>query len=130
MLEVKAINTFYGQAQALFDISLVVHAGECVSLLGRNGAGKSTTLRSVMNLNPPRSGSISFKGQPLAGLAPYQVAQRGLAFVPEDRRIFPTLSVEENLQLGIKPAQQGSANWTLDRIYQVFPKLHELRTRS
>ncbi len=130
MLEVKGINTFYGQAQALFDISLQVHAGECVSLLGRNGAGKSTTLRSIMNLNRPASGTIKFKDRPTIGLASYQVAQRGIAFVPEDRRVFPTLSVEENLQLGAKKNAEGQAPWPLDRIYQVFPKLLELRARS
>lgn len=130
MLDVQGINTFYGNAHVLFDVSLQVREGECVSLLGRNGAGKTTTLRSIMNLNPARTGEISLGARSLAGLMPYQVAQAGIAFVPEDRRIFPTLSVEENLVLGTKKNSQGQGSWTLGRIYETFPKLHELRERS
>jgi len=130
MLELKGINTFYGNAHILFDASLQMQAGECVSLLGRNGAGKTTTLRSIMNLTPPRSGSVSFMGRDLKGLMPYQVAAAGLALVPEDRRIFPTLSVEENLRLGTKRNSRGQTPWTLERIYEMFPKMWELRDRS
>ncbi|MBV6273421.1 ABC transporter ATP-binding protein [Alcaligenaceae bacterium CGII-47] len=130
MLEVQGINTFYGNAHVLFDVSLQVHEGECVSLLGRNGAGKTTTLRSIMNLNPARTGKVSLSSRSLAGLMPYQVAQAGIAFVPEDRRIFPTLSVEENLVLGTKKSSHGQMAWTLERIYETFPKLYELRERS
>ena len=130
MLDVQGINTFYGNAHVLFDVSLQVREGECVSLLGRNGAGKTTALRSIMNLTPARTGEIFMGSRSLAGLMPYQVAQTGIAFVPEDRRIFPTLSVEENLVLGTKKNSQGHASWTLERIYETFPKLHELRERS
>jgi branched-chain amino acid transport system ATP-binding protein len=130
MLEVQGINTFYGNAHVLFDLSLKVEQGECVSLLGRNGVGKTTTLRSIMNLNPPRSGSVRFKGRDLRRMVPYKVSQAGIAFVPEDRRIFPTLSVEENLKLGAKPGADGKTAWTLGRIYELFPRLSELRERS
>ncbi|MGB6009326.1 ABC transporter ATP-binding protein [Castellaniella sp.] len=130
MLEVKGINTFYGHAHVLFDASLAVREGECVSLLGRNGAGKTTTLRSIMNLTPPQGGEVVFMGRALGGLMPYQVAKAGIAMVPEDRRIFPTLSVEENLSLGAKRNAQGQAPWTLERIYDMFPKMAELRERS
>lgn len=130
MLDVQGINTFYGNAHVLFDVSIQVRDGECVSLLGRNGAGKTTTLRTIMNLNPARSGRVSFGNKPLHGLMPYQVAQAGIAFVPEDRRIFPTLSVEENLVLGKKKGLQGQEPWPLERIYETFPKLRELKDRS
>lgn len=130
MLEVNAINTFYGNAHVLFDASFEVRTGECVSLLGRNGAGKTTALRGIMNLTAPRSGEIVFKGRSLKGLMPYQVAKAGIAFVPEDRRIFPTLSVEENLRLGTKKNNDGQASWTCERIYDTFPKMRELRERS
>jgi branched-chain amino acid transport system ATP-binding protein len=130
MLEVHAINTFYGNAHVLFDISIKVERGECVALLGRNGAGKTTTLRSIMNLTPPRSGSIRFKGRAINGLAPFKIAQAGIAFVPEDRRVFPTLSVEENLRLGAKANPDNVSPWSLERVYQVFPKMYELRHRS
>lgn len=129
MLEVKSIDTYYGNAQALFDISLSVAAGECVSLLGRNGAGKTTTLRSIMGLTAPRSGTILFKGQDLRHKTPYRIAQAGIAFVPEDRRVFPVLTVEENLKLAFKRGANSSP-WSLDRVYAVFPKLDQLKARS
>lgn len=128
MLEVQDINTFYGNAHILFDISLRIETGECVSLLGRNGAGKTTTLRSIMGLSTPKSGAIRFKSHDISQWVPYRIAQAGIAFVPEDRRIFPVLSVEENLKLGQKKGH--GASWTLDRIYSVFPKLKLLRDRS
>ena len=130
MLEVNAINTFYGNAHVLFDLSLKVEQGECVALLGRNGVGKTTTLRSIMNLNPPKTGSVRFKGRDIQRMVPYKVSQAGIAFVPEDRRIFPTLSVEENLKLGAKAGADGKTSWTLGRIYELFPRLHELSDRS
>lgn len=130
MLEVSGIDSFYGNAHILFDVSLRVEEGECVSLLGRNGAGKTTTLRAIANLNPARGGDIIFKGQNLRGLMPYKVAQAGIAFVPEERRIFVNLSVEENLRLGAKKGAANQRAWTLERIYSVFPKLLELRTRN
>ncbi|HWW48402.1 MAG TPA: ABC transporter ATP-binding protein [Xanthobacteraceae bacterium] len=129
MLEVREINTYYGNAHILFGVSLHVGEGECVSLLGRNGAGKTTTLRSIMGLTPPRAGTIRFKSRDIQHLVPYRIAQAGIAFVPEDRRIFPVLTVEENLKLGQKKGT-GGVRWTLDRIYEVFPKLKTLRDRS
>ncbi|WP_238120957.1 MULTISPECIES: ABC transporter ATP-binding protein [unclassified Xanthobacter] len=129
MLEVHEIDTFYGNAHVLFGISLRVGAGECVSLLGRNGAGKTTTLRSIMGLNAPRRGTIRFKAEEIHGRVPYRIARSGIALVPEDRRIFPVLTVEENLRLGEKKGA-GTARWTLERVYEVFPKLKVLRERS
>ncbi len=130
MLEVKSINTFYSNAHILFDLSIRVDQGECVSLLGRNGAGKTTTLRSIMNLTAPKNGDVIFKGRNLKGLLPYKVAQEGIAFVLEDRRIFPTLSVEENLEIGYKKGTENQVFWSLERVYEVFPRLLELRERS
>jgi len=129
MLDVKAINTSYGAAQVLFDLSLNVKEAECVSLLGRNGAGKTTALRSIVNLNRPRSGSVLYKGQEITSLQTHRVAQLGIGLVPEDRRVFPGMSVETNLQLGVmKTARNGI--WDLERVYMFFPKLKELRHRS
>lgn len=129
MLEVHEINTFYGNAHVLFGVSLRVSAGECVSLLGRNGAGKTTTLRSIMGLTAPRSGTIRFKTENIHRQVPYRIARSGIALVPEDRRIFPVLTVEENLRLGQKKGS-GPARWSLERVYEVFPKLKTLRDRS
>jgi branched-chain amino acid transport system ATP-binding protein len=125
-LEVQGINTFYGLSHILFDVSLQVDQGEVVVLLGRNGAGKTTTMRSVMGLTAPKKGSVVFKGRDITGLAPYKVARLGIGFVPEDRRIFPDLSVKANLDVGRK----GKAGkWTYERVYQYFPRLQELAGR-
>ena len=101
MLAVEKIQTFYGDAQVLFDVSLTVEAGEVVALLGRNGAGKTTTIRSIMGLTHPRAGRILFQGRDIANLAPYTIANLGVGFVPDNRRIFPTLTVKRNLELVI-----------------------------
>ncbi len=125
-LEIRGINTYYGLSHILFDVSLEVDQGEVVVLLGRNGAGKTTTMRSVMGLTPPKNGSVTFKGKEIAGLAPYKVARLGVGFVPEDRRIFPDLTVRANLDVGRK----GKAGkWTYERIYEYFPRLEELSGR-
>jgi branched-chain amino acid transport system ATP-binding protein len=124
-LEVENINTFYGLSHILFDVSLQVDRGEIVVLLGRNGAGKTTTMRSIMGLTYPKTGSVVFNGQKITGLAPYKVARLGIGFVPEDRRIFPDLSVKANLDVGRK----GSGKWTYERIYQYFPRLQEATSR-
>jgi branched-chain amino acid transport system ATP-binding protein len=124
-LEVENINTFYGLSHILFDVSLQVDRGEIVVLLGRNGAGKTTTMRSIMGLTVPKTGSVVFNGQKITGLAPYKVARLGIGFVPEDRRIFPDLSVKANLDVGRK----GSGKWTYERIYQYFPRLQEATSR-
>lgn len=128
-LEVRGINTFYGLSHILFDVSLEVDQGEAVVLLGRNGAGKTTTLRSIMGLTPAKQGTVRFKGQEITELAPYQIARLGLGFVPEDRRIFPDLTVQANLEVGYKKTRGRTNRWTLDRIYSVFPRLRELANR-
>lgn len=130
MLAVDKINTFYGDAQVLFDVSLEIHGGEVVALLGRNGAGKTTTIRSIMGLTPPRRGRVLFKGEDIAGLPPYTVANKGVGFVPDNRRIFPTLNVKQNLEIARKGGDGGRNGWTLERIYQHFPKLREIEGRN
>lgn len=132
ILEVQDIYTSYGLSQILFGISLHVQQGECVSLLGRNGVGKTTTLRSIMGLTPPRQGTVRFKGEAITGKPPYRVAKLGLGFVPEDRRIFPSLSVRENLEVARKAPASGSqsAVWTMERVYEIFPVLTRLNDRK
>ena len=130
MLAVEKIQAFYGDAQVLFDVSLAVEAGEVVALLGRNGAGKTTTIRSIMGLTPPRAGRIVFRGQEIANLPPYTIANRGVGFVPDNRRIFPTLTVKQNLELAKKRGNRGHDGWTLESIYHHFPKLKEMEGRK
>jgi branched-chain amino acid transport system ATP-binding protein len=130
MLAVEKINTFYGDAQVLFDVSLEISEGEVVALLGRNGAGKTTMIRSIMGLTPPRGGRVLFKGENIAGLPPYTVANKGVGFVPDNRRIFPTLTVRQNLEIARKGGSRGRDGWTLERIYQHFPKLREIEDRK
>ena len=126
MLDVRNLSAFYGPAQALFDITFSVGAGEVVTLIGRNGMGKTTTISTLMGLVHARGGSATFEGQPLTGLPSYRIAQAGLGLVPEGRQIFPTLSVEENL-VATAAARFETARWTLDRIYEFFPRLAERR---
>jgi len=125
MLTVDKLAAGYGPAQVLFDVSFTVGAGEVVTLLGRNGMGKTTTIRTIMGLLPARGGSAQFEGEGLLGRPPYRVAQRGLGLVPEGRMIFPTLSVEENLIA--TAASRFSDAWTLPRVYAFFPRLAERR---
>jgi branched-chain amino acid transport system ATP-binding protein len=125
LLELNAVNTFYGRSHILFDVSLAVEKGEVVSLLGRNGAGKSTTFRSIIGLTPPASGDVRLKGAPLRGLRAYQICRRGIGFVPEDRRCFPDLTVRENLEVAARREKESSAPWTIERIYALFPRLRE-----
>ena len=124
-LVVEEIYTFYGLSQVLFGVSLDVAPGECVCLLGRNGVGKTTTIRSIMGLTPPTSGRVVWKGADITGWAPYRIARAGLGFVPEDRRIFAELSVWENLDV----ASRGGG-WTVERVFDLFPKLRELGGRQ
>src|SRR5574341_1327495 len=124
MLEVDGIHTYYGLSHILFGVSLRVDPGEVVCLLGRNGAGKTTTLRSIMGLSPPRQGSIRFKGQGIVGKAPYQLARKGIGFVPDDRRIFADLTVGENLEIAARAAK-SNRNWDKEQIYELFPVLKE-----
>ena len=128
LLRVREVYTAYGLSQVLFGVSLDVAAGECVCLLGRNGVGKTTTMRSIMGLTPPTRGRVEWKGQDIAGRAPHDVAKRGLGFVPEDRRIFADLTVWENLDVATRRARNG--DFTLERVYELFPKLAELRDRQ
>ena len=124
LLEVNGLNTFYGDSHILFDISLRVDRNEVVGLLGRNGVGKSTTLKSLMGVVTPRTGSVMFDGQEIAGKKSHAVARAGMQLVHEERRIFGSLNVEENLELARLTAQN---KWPLDRIYDMFPRLKERR---
>jgi branched-chain amino acid transport system ATP-binding protein len=126
MLAVTNLQAGYGPAQVLFDVSFSVGAGEVVTLLGRNGMGKTTTIRAIMGLLPVRGGSATFEGDVLLGRPPYRIAQHGLGLVPEGRQVFPTLSVEENL-VATAAARHGAATWTLARVYEFFPRLAERR---
>ena len=126
MLSVRGLQASYGAAQVLFDISLDVGEGEVVTLLGRNGMGKTTTVRSIMGLLRPRGGEVRFDGAVVTGLAPYRIAKTGIGLVPEGRQIFPTLTVEENL-VATASARSGSRRWTLDAVYDLFPRLKERR---
>ena len=128
-LSVKGLNAWYGQAHILFDMALDVQPGEVLALLGRNGAGKSTTFRSIMGLVSSVKGEITFNGASITGLPTYEIVRRGLGYVPEDRRIFTDLTVEENLSVGVQPARAGLEPWTPERLYDVFPNLKELRGR-
>jgi branched-chain amino acid transport system ATP-binding protein len=129
LLDVHELNTYYGMSHVLQGISLNVNQGELVTLLGRNGMGKSTTLKSIMGLVKPKSGSVVFEGKTITGYPPYKAARSGIGYVPEDRRIFPNLSVMDNLLLGIKGGKILSPDdpkvWTVDRIFAHFPKLKE-----
>jgi branched-chain amino acid transport system ATP-binding protein len=128
-LEVENINTYYGLSHILFDVSLQVDQGEVVVLLGRNGAGKTTTMRSIMGLTAPKQGKVVFNGQRISGMPPYKVARLGLGFVPEDRRIFPDLTVHANLDVGRRKSESKNKGWTIERIYELFPRLKELSNR-
>ena len=126
LLAVDAVHAHYGKSHILHGVTLDVDTGEIVCLLGRNGVGKSTTLKTIMGLVPPSAGSVRFDGVDLAGRRPHRIARLGLGYVPEERRIFPTISVHENLLMGIKPgARANGAGWTLDRVYEFFPRLRE-----
>ena len=122
MLRVDAIDTCYGASQALFGVSLEVARGECVCLLGRNGVGKSTTMRSIMGLTPPSRGEVAWKGMPITGWRPDRVARAGIGFVPEDRRVFADLTVAENLDVAQR-ASRRRGRWTVGAVYGLFPKL-------
>jgi branched-chain amino acid transport system ATP-binding protein len=132
LLEVKDLNTLYGPSHVLQNISLNVKEGEIVALLGRNGMGKSTTLKSIMGLVRPRSGSVVYKGVDLMGLPPFKVAQAGIGYIPEDRQIFPNLSVVENLSLGMKTGENKDKrnNWNLERIYSHFPFMESRKNQK
>ncbi len=128
LLQVSDINTYYGQSHALQNMSLEVNPGEVVALLGRNGMGKSTTLKSIMGLLKPRSGHVIFDGKDITGQAPYKIAKAGIGYVPEERRIFPTLSVLDNLMMGVKGGRINTSDpnaWTIEKIFAHFPFMKE-----
>ena len=134
LLNVKGLRGGYGVAQILFDISLQVQRGEVVALLGRNGAGKSTLLKALMGLLPGRQGHVSFMGQDISAWPPYRIAQQGLGFVPEDRRVFTDLSVMDNLEVGrqrprLWPDGMAAPLWTPEKLFALFPNLGEMRQR-
>lgn len=129
ILEVNSIYTSYGLSQILFGVSLQVDNEEVVSLLGRNGVGKTTTLRSIMGLTPPSSGSIKWKGEEIAGKSPYQISKLGIGFVPEDRRIFSDLTVWENLDVAIQRSAGRENVWTIVRVFELFPALQPIQNR-
>jgi branched-chain amino acid transport system ATP-binding protein len=128
LLEVEDIHTAYGSSRVLFGISLDIKPGECVCLLGRNGVGKTTTIRSIMGLTPPSQGHVRFKGKDITAYEPYRLARLGMGYVPEDRRIFAELTVWENLEVAARSASR-SGRWSTDSVADLFPKLGELRDR-
>tara|TARA_R110002124_G_scaffold279572_1_gene452180 strand:- start:10159 stop:10869 length:711 start_codon:yes stop_codon:yes gene_type:complete len=129
LLEIDAINVFYGASQVLFEVGLTVEPGQTMALMGRNGAGKSTTFKAIAGVTPARRGSIRFKGRPIQSLSPERIARGGIGYVPEDRQVFPDHTVDDNLRIGAKAGPDGQRYWTLDRIYEVFPILAERRDR-
>ena len=134
MLSVHKLNAWYGAAQILYDLNFEVGRGEVVALMGRNGAGKSTTMKSIMGLVAKRDGEVQFNGEDISRLKPYEIARRGLGFTPEDRRIFVDLTVEENLDVGRQPSRRfkdakPGPVWTPDKLYKLFPNLAEMPNR-
>ena len=125
MLSVNTIHTYYGISHILFDVSLTVAKGEVVGLVGRNGAGKSTTMRSILGLTPPKQGTITFNGKDITGRKPYLLVRDGIAYVPDDRRVFADLTVDDNLEI---PFSRGG-EWTRERVYELFPALGEIKSR-
>jgi branched-chain amino acid transport system ATP-binding protein len=129
LLSVQSLNAFYHRAQILFDVSFDVMQGEVVALMGRNGAGKSTTMKAVMGLLARKSGSITFMGEDISAWPAHRIARKGLGYVPEDRRIFGDLTVMENLDTGRQAPREGAPLWTPDKLFKVFPNLGEMRDR-
>jgi branched-chain amino acid transport system ATP-binding protein len=131
LLELSHVEAYYDDSHILFDLSLTVDSGEVVCLLGRNGAGKTTTVRSIVGLTPPRAGRITLRGHDLVGLPPFRIARMGIGFVPEDRRVFFNLTVQENLEVARKTWGNGTASaWTAERVYELFPILRERRRQA
>jgi branched-chain amino acid transport system ATP-binding protein len=129
MLEVQSLDAWYGQAQILYGVSLAVNAGECVALVGRNGAGKSTTMKAIMGLMAKKRGRVAFRGRDISALPPYRIGRLGLGWVPEDRRIFTDLTVRENLAVARQPKREGAPEWTPERLYALFPNLGQMPDR-
>jgi branched-chain amino acid transport system ATP-binding protein len=129
ILKVEGIDVFYGASQILFGVSFGVEKGQSLALLGRNGAGKSTTMKAIIGIAPTRRGMVSVRGRPVQKFTPDRIAREGVGFVPEDRQIFPEHSVDDNLKIAIKPGIGGRIDWTLEKIYDVFPILASMRGR-
>ena len=129
LLQVHGLNAFYGRAHILFDVALQIGAGEVVALMGRNGAGKSTTMKAIMGLVPECQGDIVFDGRSIAGQDPYRINRAGIGYVPEDRRVFTELTVLENLEVGRRPPRPDAPHWTTGRLFQLFPNLGEMPDR-
>ncbi len=129
ILRVDEIDVFYGASQILFGVSFGVEKGQSLALLGRNGAGKSTTMKAIIGIAPAKRGRVSVRGTPVQKFTPDRIAREGVGFVPEDRQIFPEHSVEDNLKIAIKPGVGGRIDWTLEKIYDVFPILASMRGR-
>jgi branched-chain amino acid transport system ATP-binding protein len=129
IIQVEDLDVYYGTSQILFGVAFSVRQGETMALLGRNGAGKSTTMKAIMGLCPPRRGRVSLEGAVISGLKPHRIARAGLGFVPEDRQIFSEHTVEDNLLIGRKRGRNGQDEWPIKRIYEVFPTLEPLRHR-
>ena len=128
ILQIEEIDTYYGQSHVLQGISLGIDEGEVVSLLGRNGVGKTTTLRSIMGLSPPKRGSIRFQGGEIAGKNPFEIARLGIGYVPDDRRIFPDLTTFENLEIARRMSRKKQGYWSIDTVCDLFPILRDLRS--
>ena len=129
MLSVEKIHSYYGQAHILTDVSLALSTGEVVVLIGRNGAGKSTTIKSIMGMVKVTEGDISFNGEALRGEPTHRIARRGIGYVPEERRVFTRLTVQENLEAGQQPPREGAPRWHFDDLFDLFPNLAEARHR-
>jgi branched-chain amino acid transport system ATP-binding protein len=129
MLDVRSLDAWYGQAQVLYGVSLAVGAGECVALVGRNGAGKSTTMKAIMGLMARRRGRVAFRGHDISALPSYRIGRLGLGWVPEDRRIFTDLTVRENLAVARQPPRDGAPTWSEDKLYALFPNLATMPNR-
>ncbi|MEY3670667.1 MAG: hypothetical protein RI904_324 [Pseudomonadota bacterium] len=129
VLKVDGIDVFYGTSQALFGLSFDVQQGETLALLGRNGAGKSTTMKSVAGVIPARKGTVTLHGQAITGKAAHLIARAGIGYVPEDRQIFPDLTVEDNLTIAVKKGANGEDDWSVERVYDMLPLLKPLRER-
>ncbi|HEV2556409.1 MAG: ABC transporter ATP-binding protein [Bosea sp. (in: a-proteobacteria)] len=129
MLEITGLDAFYGRAHILQGVSFSMQRGEVLALMGRNGAGKSTTMKAVMGLVPPAGGSVSFEGQRVDGREPFEIARMGIGYVPEDRRVFSELTVMENLSVAQRPARADAPHWTPERLFALFPNLGRMRDR-
>ena len=130
MLEIAELDAYYGRAHILQSLGFTMERGEVLALMGRNGAGKSTTMKAVMGLVPPAAGRIAFEGERIEGREPFEIARRGIGYVPEERRIFTELSVMENLSVGQRPPREGVPHWTPDKLFELFPNLGRMRERA